>query len=56
MNGSPATALEVKYPEAPPDEHYSVILAIGIRFGTMCDATTVEQVPYVGAAKVLAMG
>jgi hypothetical protein len=56
MNGSPATVLEVKYPDAPPDEHYSVILAIGIRFGTMYDATTVEQVPYAGAAKVLAMG
>lgn len=56
MNGSPATVLDVKYPYALPDEHYSVILAIGIRFGTMCNATTVEQVPYVGAAKVLAMG
>lgn len=55
MNGSPATVLDIQYPVAPPDEHYSVILAIGIRFGTMRDATMVEQVPYVGAAKVLAM-
>ena len=56
MNGSPATVLELKYPIQPPDEHFSLVLAIGIRFGTMRDAVTVEQVPYAGAAKVLAMG
>lgn len=56
MNGSPATQLDLRYPVAPPDEHFSVILAIGIRFGIMRDAATIEQAPNAGAAKVLAVG
>lgn len=55
LEGSPATQLDVRYPVAPPDENYSVILAIGIRFGIMRDATTIVQAPKAGAAKVLAV-
>ena len=54
MNGSPAVTLTVKYPGAPPDEQHSVILSVGIRFGTMRDSIKVEQVPHTGAAKILA--
>lgn len=55
MNGSPANQLDVQYPVTPPDEHFSVVLAIGIRFGIMRNAATIEQAPDAGAAKVLAV-
>jgi len=55
LEGSPVTSLEIKYPILPPDEQFSLIISIGIRFGMMRSATLIDQVPYVGAARVLAM-
>ncbi len=55
LEGSPATTLEIKYPVIPPDEQFSIIISIGIRFGMMRSATLIDQAPYAGAARVLAM-
>lgn len=55
LEGSPATALELKYPIVPPDEHFSIMISIGFRFGMMRSATLIDQVRYAGAARVLAM-
>jgi len=51
---APATTLEMTHPTLPPDQSFSLVLSIGICFGTMSDATTVQQVKYAGAAKILA--
>lgn len=55
LEGSPATALEITHPIVPPDEQFSIMISIGIRFGMMRSATLIDQVPYAGAARVLAM-
>jgi len=54
-SGSPATTLSVNLDAIPPDKAHSVMLTIGIRFGTMINPDTVQQVRYAGSAKVLAM-
>ncbi|MDP4264443.1 MAG: hypothetical protein Q8941_18080 [Bacteroidota bacterium] len=56
MNGSPATILEMKMTQAPPDTSFSLLLSVGISFGTMGEAGTVNQLKHTGAAKILAMG
>jgi hypothetical protein len=55
LKGSPAQTLELKYPKQPPDEAYSLLLGIGIRFGVIKESGQIEQAPYAGSAKVLAM-
>ena len=55
MKGSPATLLELKADKIPKDDSFSLMLSIGIRFGTMDSAESVRQIPYAGAGKVLAM-
>ena len=52
MSGSDALTLPVKYNFTPPDEHFVLVLAVGIRFGYPGSADHVEQVKYAGAAKV----
>lgn len=53
MQGSPVLSLEMTVPTPPPDQSFSLVLAIGIRFGTMVNANTVQQVKHTGAAKIL---
>jgi len=53
LKGSPALQLDIKHTSIPPNQLFSLILSIGIRFGTMLDANTVQQVKYAGAAKIL---
>ncbi|WP_315824311.1 hypothetical protein [Paraflavitalea speifideaquila] len=58
--GMAATTLELVHPFltpplSPPDEHFSLVLSIGIGYGIQVDADTIQQAPYAGAAKVLAV-
>jgi len=53
LKGSPAMPLEMQLDTVPPDMGFSLVLTIGIRFGTMIDAGVVEQVKRAGVAKVL---
>ncbi len=56
LKGAESTTLEMQLGTIPPDGHFSLMLTIGIRYGTMLDtAGTVEQVKYTGAARILAM-
>ena len=56
LQGSPAMPLELKLSGTPPDQSFSLLLSIGIRFGVMINANTVQQVKHEGAAKILGMG
>jgi len=56
LQGSPAMPLELKLSAVPPDQSFSLLLSIGIRFGAMINANTVQQVKHEGAAKILGMG
>lgn len=53
--GIPATALELQLPLFPPDDHFTLVLAIGIMYGIQEDANTIRQAPNAGSAKVLAV-
>jgi len=53
MKGSAAMSLEMQLDTVPPDLAFSLVLSIGIRFGTMVDANTVEQVKRTGVAKII---
>ena len=55
MKGSPATLLELKADKIPKNDSFSLMLSVGIRFGTMDSAEPVRQIPYAGAGKILAM-
>ena len=56
LQGSPAMPLELKLGATPPDQCFSLMLSIGIRFGAMINANTVQLVKHEGAAKILGMG
>lgn len=56
MQGAPATTLEVKYNTFPPDEHFTLVLSIGVKYGTQYNAHEIRQAKYAGCAKVLAVG
>ena len=55
MEGSPATTLDLqlKMPLPPPDEHYSLLVAIAIHQGDVYRGMRVAKVERAGAAKVL---
>jgi hypothetical protein len=53
--GSPVSMLELKLDIAPPDDLFSVMLAVGIQFGIMKGDNKIEPLKYAGSAKVLAM-
>ncbi len=54
--GLAATTLQLSFTEPPPDQNFSLVLTIGVRYGIMLDAGVAEQVKYAGCAKILAMG
>ncbi|WP_148661123.1 hypothetical protein [Flavisolibacter tropicus] len=56
LNGSPAFRLDLNLPIVPPGPAFSLMLSIGVRFGTIAEGGTVQQVKHAGSAKVLAMG
>ncbi|MBT1690824.1 hypothetical protein [Dawidia soli] len=53
--GCPSSALEITLNRATEDEAYTLILAIGIRFGALFGDSIVKDVRYAGAAKILAV-
>jgi hypothetical protein len=54
--GLEATTLDVSVPQRPPENDFSVMLSVGVRYGMFLGDGTVLQSRRVGAAKVLAMG
>jgi len=53
--GSPATTLHLNLDVVPPDQHFALMLTIGIQLGVRHESDGVELVKKVGAAKILAM-
>jgi hypothetical protein len=51
--GSPATSLQLNWPAVPPDQQFSLVLSVGIRYGNIGLGNKIVQVKYGGAAKVL---
>jgi hypothetical protein len=56
LQGSPATEVEVKYESSLPDNNYTLVLAVGIRYGVLKAPNDIRQAPYVGSARVLEVG
>jgi hypothetical protein len=51
--GCPSSTLELTLDKIPEDEAYTLILAIGVRFGALYGDSIVKEVKYAGAAKIL---
>lgn len=56
VKGAPAIDQELTLRVFPPDTDYTLVLSIGICYGIMETADYVRQAPYVGSAKILAVG
>ena len=55
-SGAAASSLELALPYTLTGSAYSLLLAVGIGFGSLKDEGLVEPVKYAGSAKVVAMG
>ena len=53
VSKSEATNLVLKLDFVPPDEHFILVLALGVRFGYPVSGNDVEPAKYAGAAKIL---
>ena len=53
LSGSEAINLALKVDFVPPDDHFILMLSVGIRYGDPASGNKVEQVKYAGAAKIL---
>lgn len=53
LQGSPASTLDIRHTAVPPDQSFTLVLAIGICFGAVPAAGDVHQVKGAGAAKIL---
>lgn len=54
--GSEAFTLELQLPTAPPDEHFALVLTVGVLMGTAGKSGRLEAVRYAGCGRVLAAG
>jgi hypothetical protein len=54
QRGSAATSISISCDTVPPDNNFTLMLSIGVRFGKMADTNLVEQVKNAGCAKILA--
>lgn len=54
LKGAEAMQLDLQLDIVPPDLSFTLVLTIGVRFGTMLDAHTIQQVKRTGVARVLA--
>jgi hypothetical protein len=54
-SGSPALSLEVQLPLAPPNNDFSLMLAIGVLMGTAGAAGSITDIRYAGCGKILAV-
>jgi hypothetical protein len=52
---SGGTSLELKIDDTVPDEFFSVMLSLGIRYGAVANHGDIEQVEKAGSAKILAL-
>lgn len=43
--GSEALELTIQHDQVPPDEHFTLVLSVGIRYGTLDAAGHIKQVP-----------
>lgn len=55
MKGATATTLKLQVNETPPDTNFTIVLSVGIAFGTVVDTAEIRQVRYAGSAQVLAV-
>jgi hypothetical protein len=56
LKGSPATSLEIKLTDqVPADESYSLMLTVGVRYGSPMEGDVVKDVKRAGVAKVIAV-
>jgi hypothetical protein len=56
LKGSPATSLEIALTnQVPGDEGYSLMLTVGVRYGSPMEEDVVVEVKRAGAAKVVAI-
>lgn len=56
LKGSPATSLEIKLTDQlPADEGYSLMLTVGVRYGSPMEDDVVKQVKRVGVGKIVAV-
>lgn len=53
LQGSAAQTLTLKLDSSPPDNHFTLMLSIGIRYGSHTGVDTIEQMKYAGAAKIV---
>lgn len=54
--GCEAITMELQMPVAPPDDQFSLVLAIGIEMGTALNTALIQGVKYAGSGKILAVG
>lgn len=54
--GLEATTLSLQLPYTPPDDHFALVLTVGVLMGTIGRRGGVEAVKYAGCAKVLGAG
>jgi hypothetical protein len=54
--GAEAMTLELQLPYTPPDDHFALVLTLGILMGTAGRRGRLEAVRYAGCGKVLAAG
>jgi hypothetical protein len=55
-SGSVALSLELALPYRPANDAFSLMLSVGMAFGTVAGDGTIVQVGYAGSARVLAVG
>jgi hypothetical protein len=56
LKGSPATSLEIALADqVPADESYSLMLTVGVRYGSPMEEDVVKDVKRAGVAKVIAV-
>lgn len=56
MEGSAAKEVNIQNKVVTPDEHFTLVLAVGIRYGVLKEVNKIKQAPYAGSAKVLEVG
>ncbi len=56
MEGAASTTLSLQCGQLPPDANFSMIVAVGIAFGTVMNHTDIQQVRYAGSAQVISAG
>lgn len=48
--------LSIQHAFNPPNEHFTLVLTVGIRYGILKGVNVIDQAPYVGSAKILEVG